>query len=188
METISHLQEPFKRQVVRRCPKCRSIFITKRECESCGYRLNFDKVGEPFGKRSFFEREELYKKIPPWKKLFGRRAHDRRLRKLDHRLGLLIDYCLDEFDGDEEKRNLFFIEIRAIGDALVHAGGERYLSKAKERCTGSSMPFLIQSLEVQKELGFDLKKWTLLMRAVTLAAILTTLALVFYPYAFLFAR
>ena len=42
------------------CPKCHSYFVSEDECESCGFQINFDVVGNEFGPRSFFFMKEVF--------------------------------------------------------------------------------------------------------------------------------
>lgn len=53
-------------QVKGECPKCKSYFLTEKECESCGFQLNFDVIGNDFGPRSFYFMKELFIENDSW--------------------------------------------------------------------------------------------------------------------------
>jgi len=47
------------------CPSCKSYFLTDDECQSCGFQLKFDRIGKPFGERSFYYYKHNYIKSWP---------------------------------------------------------------------------------------------------------------------------
>jgi hypothetical protein len=48
------------------CPKCSSYYLNDSECESCGFQLNFDVVGNDFGPRSFYFMKEFFVDNQSW--------------------------------------------------------------------------------------------------------------------------
>lgn len=103
------------------CPKCGSIFITSSFCESCGLQFSFDRLGEPFGERSFFcIKEDFEDKFKLRYFLFKlglskRDEHIERYKtKLLRRFEVLSCYFFLASDSNREKRRLFVYEAKEI--------------------------------------------------------------------------
>ena len=45
---------------IKKCFSCGSIYITPKECESCGLQFRLHELGEPLGPRSFFTLRENF--------------------------------------------------------------------------------------------------------------------------------
>ncbi len=100
-EYIQHPKEIGKEIRIQRCPKCHSIYLEDKLCESCGFQLDFDPLGGPLGERSFFFlQDEYYQSIPSLSQFFSFIPYnDRKRRKfkrnLIHRLKLIDDFMAE---------------------------------------------------------------------------------------------
>ena len=136
---------------IKRCPKCRSFYVTEQECESCGLQLTFDPVGEPFGKRS------LYGMGPA--KLRTRDNVKRYRQWLLHRLGLLQNYFTCELQDD--RRKLFLIELRELVSELLRYGEEcDFLLDKLSHLGPLSQQLLAQALQEQQQLDAKSKRFS----------------------------
>lgn len=101
------------------CPKCHSVFVTEKECEACGYQMGVDKLGEPFGLKSFFGIKEEYQFIYPWtfRLLNIGLVKEKTILKyrgvLRRRFETLMTY-FSMNKGSSEERKLFLFEAKEI--------------------------------------------------------------------------
>lgn len=131
LKTTSNPLRPFERiQVKKTCPKCGSYFVTKKECESCGFQFWVDLLGDPFGERSFFNLREQFQHQYQWHYRFAflktvkeSKVVKRYLRTLYKRFEILCGYFFDEFDKDKERRRLFLFEATEIMNEVSLWGG-----------------------------------------------------------------
>lgn len=122
---------PFERlKVQRTCPKCGSYFITKKECESCGFQFWIDLLGEPFGEKSFFSLKDDFEHQYSWYYRFfflnsvrNSKVVKRYKRSLLKRFEVLCGYFFDEFDQNKERRKLFLFEAKEIMNEIFLWGG-----------------------------------------------------------------
>lgn len=118
-----------RKEKVKTCPKCRSVFVTESECEACGYQLKFDRLGEPFDHKSFFNTREEFQHRFKLQYLLGRTSFmkdnkelKRYLRTIKNRLVTLCDYFFESEDEDQERRKLFVFEAQEIIHELLLFG------------------------------------------------------------------
>ncbi len=138
------------------CPKCHSIFVTEKECEACGYQIGIDKLGEPFGLKSFFGIRDEYQFSYPWLfRLvpFGFGLQSKGLTKyrgaLRRRFETLMTYFSLE-KGSNEERKLFLFEAREIIQEYWNCHGKlSHLWVMTERI--EEQPFFMTLIEDLKE-------------------------------------
>ena len=122
---------PFaKIKAKKQCPKCSSVFVTKKECESCGYQFWVDLLGSPFGARSFFNIRDEFQHRYTWLYRFSflesvRKGSEVKKyhRSLIKRFEILCGYFFNEFDEDKERRKLFLFEAQEIMNEVNLWGG-----------------------------------------------------------------
>lgn len=111
-----------------RCPKCQSIYVDNQSCESCGYQLAVDLLGEPLGPKSFYY---LKRDFDLYFTYFGKtlpmvlRSKDERRRfhlKIERRFSMLLDYLLSDRDGNTSRRRIFWTEMRDLCQELLQMG------------------------------------------------------------------
>ena len=139
--TVRHPQRPFERiPITKSCPECGSVFVTKKECEECGFQFWVDQLGEPFSYRSFFQIKEDYLNSLNWfdsrKPLEFRiplKSHEKYLRQMKNRFDILVGYFFEEIEPDRQKRKMFLFEAKELIWEFVFSGGEAtYLWKKIE--------------------------------------------------------
>lgn len=129
--TTSNALRPFEKvRISKVCPVCSSVFVTKKECESCGYQFWIDLLGEPFGDRSFFVLSDDFELDKPWffKLLSDERVSRHKLtrkyrRALLKRFEVLVGYFFDEQEQDRAKRKSFLFEAHKLMDEFIKYGG-----------------------------------------------------------------
>ncbi len=204
---VRHPLRPFEKIEVKDCcPDCGSVFVTKRECESCGYQFWVDLVGEPFGERSFFEIEFDYserlnflERLLPLEYRFSRSKHYRYLRYLRRRFDILVGYFFDGFDEDKKRRKLFLFEAKVLIETFGLEGGEvNFLWKSIEGHEKHPLfaPLVeaIRRANIRQNQEISLIKrlkrlrffyWlrlSFLIKTFLLSAVVIVLALIFYRY------
>lgn len=99
------------------CPKCESIFITSKECEACGYQFAIDRIGEPYGEKSFYAlKDSFIHSLPSLVRAFPRleyffKDHKRKyIFELKRRFQLLAE----QFENDPRSNSEFFIEVHDL--------------------------------------------------------------------------
>ncbi|WP_127718080.1 hypothetical protein [Halobacteriovorax sp. HLS] len=120
----SFLPRPIKDTV--RCPECKSVFIDNNECESCGFQMGFDFLGDPLGEKSFYSiRENYWEVLGPVVKLhkelefLDKSKFQRYQRKLLFRYNVLLDYFYNCRDYGLDDRNLYLQEFTDLIIELV---------------------------------------------------------------------
>ncbi|OUR98582.1 hypothetical protein A9Q84_03985 [Halobacteriovorax marinus] len=123
----SFLQRP--QREIQRCPQCESIFLDNNECESCGYQIGFDFLGDPLGEKSFYSiRESYWENLGPISKLhedfesLDPKKFNRYKRKLLFRYNVLLDYLYDQTEFRLNDRNLYLQEFTDLIIELVRYG------------------------------------------------------------------
>lgn len=123
----SFLPKPIKETV--KCPECNSVFVDNNECESCGYQLGFDFLGDPLGEKSFYSIRENYwevlgtlGKIHLDLETFDKKKFERYQRKLLFRYNVLLDYFYNKSNQRIDDRNLYLQEFTDLIIELVKYG------------------------------------------------------------------
>lgn len=123
----SFLQKP--QREIQKCPQCESVFLDNNECESCGYQLGFDFLGDPLGEKSFYSiRENYWENLGPISKLhedlesLDQKKFKRYQRKLLFRYNVLLDYLYDKSEFRLNDRNLYLQEFTDLIIELVRYG------------------------------------------------------------------
>ncbi|PIK14962.1 hypothetical protein [Halobacteriovorax sp. JY17] len=121
------LHTPIKE--IQRCHQCDSVFIDNGECETCGYQLNFDFLGDPLGEKSFYSiRESYWENLGPLTRLHGDLEHfdplnfSRYKRKMFMRYNILLDYFYNRSEYRVEDRNLYLQEFTDLIIELIKYG------------------------------------------------------------------
>lgn len=128
---VSNPLRPFEKVAVKKlCPKCGSLFVTKKECEACGYQFWVDLLGEPFGARSFFVMRDDFTHQYRWVYRFAMTSWGKQhqalvkyRRTILKRFEILCGYFFDEFDKNKERRRLFIFEAQEIIHEYALIGG-----------------------------------------------------------------
>jgi hypothetical protein len=127
----SNAVRPFEKvKISKACPSCSSVFITKKECESCGLQFWVDLVGEPFGERSFFVMQEdfifntpAFSKLLPKQRFLKLSFVQKYRRALLKRFEVLLGYFFDEVEEDRARRKVFLFEANQIIGEYVKLDG-----------------------------------------------------------------
>ena len=122
---------PFEKVTISKvCPACSSVFVTKKECESCGLQFWVDLLGEPFGERSLFVmREDFLLNLPRFSSLLPKRFFNnlkvtqKYRRSLLKRFEVLLGYFFDTTEADISKRKAFLFEATELIEEFVSSGG-----------------------------------------------------------------
>ncbi|MCK5882748.1 MAG: hypothetical protein KAG61_03600, partial [Bacteriovoracaceae bacterium] len=127
---VAHTQflQDIPERIILRCPKCKSIYVDDGECESCGFRLGLDRLGDPLGERSYYAISESYLKehsvfgIELPQLFYSKRKKDKYLRQLNFRFTILLDYFLSDRDCNQVRRRVFWSELKTITWKMVQLG------------------------------------------------------------------
>lgn len=110
------------------CPKCQSYYVDQSQCESCGFRLHFDILGEPLGPKSYYyqkkEFDDCYRYFGKQLSPFFRSVKDKKKLSLhlERRFGVLLDYLLSDADAGTARRRIFWVEMRDLCAYLIATG------------------------------------------------------------------
>lgn len=114
---------------IKRCPYCKSVFLTDKACESCGRSLRYHPIGEPFGAKSFYGIKERYIenqntliKIFPIFENKNSNIAKSYVRNLSKRFTDLISAFNTDHQIETHQRKLFYIENIEIIDELLLYG------------------------------------------------------------------
>lgn len=118
----------------KRCPHCQSVFIDDQKCDACGVNLNYSRVGDAYGTRSFYGIKEKYvdtlstlAKIYPIFEDKNSNVAFAYTRHLTKRFALLIDaFSKDEIKEQESKR-LFYLELKDLMFEMLEYGKDAKL-------------------------------------------------------------
>ena len=123
-------------EVTKKCPKCQSVFITEKECESCHYQFNVEAVGSPYGFKSVtYIRSDFANDFPyisflkdnfSYKVSSSFPAVIEYRRKLNRRREVLCRYLFESVNGDRETRKLFFTELLDVSYELINLDTDVY--------------------------------------------------------------
>ncbi|MBT3586935.1 MAG: hypothetical protein HN509_18635 [Halobacteriovoraceae bacterium] len=120
--------ESVEKHLIFSCPHCQSVFVTENQCESCGYQFKVDRLGEPYGNRSFFNmfsyQADPYYWLSPGRKSKDKAARSHYLRQLFFRLSKIFDYLFGEIEADLIKRKHFLFEAKEIINEFTIQGGD----------------------------------------------------------------
>jgi ribosomal protein S27AE len=118
----------------RLCPKCGSFFVDESACEACGYQLQKDYLGPPFGDKSFFFLNQDFLDERPkfcpdwvWRDHFFTKKHQKFKRALYHRFQLLKSYFFEHVDSSLDRRKQFLFEFRQVIKTYIFLGGDASL-------------------------------------------------------------
>ncbi len=114
---------------IKRCPYCKSVFLTDKSCESCGRSLLYHPIGEPFGAKSFYGMKERYienqnalvKFFPIYENKNSNIAKSY-VRNLSKRFTDLVSAFNSDNLIESHQRKLFYVESIEIIDELLLYG------------------------------------------------------------------
>ncbi len=123
-ESLNIPQSAYK--PVKRCPSCKSVFLTDNLCEACGRSLQYHPIGEPFGPKSFYGIKEryvesqhaLYRFFPQFEDKTSKYANSYK-RNLSKRFTDLLEAFHSDEEMVKENRKLFYAESMEIIDELL---------------------------------------------------------------------
>ncbi len=147
------LRETPKRDILR-CPKCKSVYVDDGECESCGFRLDLDRLGDPLGERSFYALMESYEKDHTFfgirfsKLFYSREREEAFIRKLQFRFDVLLDYFLSEKDYNNYRRRVFWTEFKTLVWEMIRRGVSHNAIADKVESHSGHMEYRIVSSEI----------------------------------------
>jgi hypothetical protein len=99
------------------CPKCESLFITSRECEACGYQFAIDRLGEPYGEKSFYAlKDSHFSSLPApmrvWPSL--EKYMTSKVRKYLFELKRRFQLLADAFENDPRPNSEYAVEVKDL--------------------------------------------------------------------------
>lgn len=95
------------------CPECHSIYIKENRCDDCGRLIKIDRLGNPFGPRSFYALKEKYlDSLPCLVKFFPFFEDYSGTKALRYKRELFLR--LKAFGEEERLDDLFIIEINDL--------------------------------------------------------------------------
>lgn len=121
------------------CPKCDSVFVTSKECESCGFQLKLNFIGEPLDRKSFYTMQDKYVRAIK-KAFFSSTKKDLRKeykRAIWHRFDVLLNHFPDP---ENEHFSFFSIELKDLVEELLIFNMS--VDKLKFKCVQSEVPAL----------------------------------------------
>ena len=145
-EKLEPLSSPHSRPVIpssvykpaKRCPSCKSVYLTDTSCEDCGRSLLYHPVGEPFSSKSLYGfKERYYVTFPLFMKFFpffedkrgaAAKFYSRQLMK---RFEDLINAFGIENTIELKNRRYFYVEIMELMDELLRYGVDSNILKQK---------------------------------------------------------
>lgn len=113
---------------IKRCPKCQSVYLDNEQCESCGFNLAVDHLGEPLGKKSYYGMKQAYLEMHRyWGMTLPEFLHEKELRKgyffkLKRRYSILLDYLLSDRDSGSRRRPIYWTEMKDLITDLMDKG------------------------------------------------------------------
>ncbi|MBP5296705.1 MAG: hypothetical protein J6Y94_05170 [Bacteriovoracaceae bacterium] len=112
-------------QVIKRCPRCSSIFVEKNYCEACGFQFRYNQLGLPWEGNGIFKLQEKWAaqlhaamKLP-WdqRKAAYRKADKQFFWRAVRRWQQLL-----ELGGQVEDKRLLHLELETILSCLPWQG------------------------------------------------------------------
>lgn len=105
------------------CPSCKSFFITKKECQSCGIKFDQDFLGKPFGEKSFYVKgNDFWSYYPVPNLVYSGVIKDDTITEykdyLKRRAKILIRHLLSS-DLKSEFSNPYFLEFSDLMEEYV---------------------------------------------------------------------
>ena len=129
---------------IKKCPRCQSVYLTDKECEACGFQLNFNFIGKPFGHMCFYDIQENFYRMGSLRKLvyfIVDKKYSRYLKyelAIKRRLDNLLKYFFDHIDPVEANRKYFYLELTHLVAEFEKLGLKKYLSqKIKDKVMSS---------------------------------------------------
>ena len=120
---------------IKKCPRCQSVYLTDKECEACGFQLNFNFIGKPFGHMCFYDIQENFYRMGSLRKLvyfIVDKKYSRYLKyelAIKRRLDNLLQYFFDHIDPVEANRKYFYLELTHLVAEFEKLGLKKYLSQ-----------------------------------------------------------
>lgn len=125
-------------QPVKRCPNCRSVYLSDDKCEACGRSLSFHIVGEPFSSKSLYGlKERFYDSLPAYVRFFPilenkkSPAAQSYRRHLNKRFNDLLQALTSELIVDTANRRYFFVELLELIDELLRYGESPHIMRSR---------------------------------------------------------
>jgi len=129
---------------IKKCPRCQSVYLTDKECEACGFQLNFNFIGKPFGHMCFYDIHENFYRMGTLRKLAYFTIDKKYSRYLKYELAIkrrldnLLKYFFDHIDPVEANRKYFYLELTHLVAEFEKLGLKKYLSqKIKDKVMSS---------------------------------------------------
>jgi len=183
---------------VKRCPSCKSVFLTDNLCEACGRSLLYHPIGEPFGPKSFYGIKEryvegqhaFYRFFPQFEDKTSKYANSYK-RNLSKRFTDLLEAFHSDEELVKENRKLFYAESMEIIDELLRYNVsalmiQTVLEENDASLVGRELLFYLQNTQanIQAEKKWqqsflDFKLWGVLRVEFALKALLITATILF---------
>ncbi|MBT7610658.1 MAG: hypothetical protein HN576_12940 [Bacteriovoracaceae bacterium] len=139
IDKSSHALKYVPNYPTKTCPKCDSIFVTTKECESCGFQMNLNLIGEPLDRKSFYSLQEKY--VKDFKKTYftstRNKLKEEYKRAIWHRFDILLGFFPDP---ENEQFSFFSIELKDLVEELLVFGINA--DQLKFKCSQSEVPAL----------------------------------------------
>jgi hypothetical protein len=114
------------RQTIKRCPRCRSVFIDDQQCQSCGLQKRYFAMGEPLSERSFYGLKDHYVESLPGliqhvPLLERKRSPLARIyqKKLLARFDELLEFFVHDANKDPNQWGLYYLELKDLLKELL---------------------------------------------------------------------
>jgi len=124
----------------KRCPNCQSFYLTDTECESCGFQLDFDRMGKPFDERSFYNYKDDYWECQPFyvKLMNSLENKNSELcgiyrKQLNHRFDDFMKFVAKWYVGDEHTPHYLFELSDLIKEMVIYNVPTRYISESLQK-------------------------------------------------------
>ncbi|MBL6990979.1 MAG: hypothetical protein ISR65_14435 [Bacteriovoracaceae bacterium] len=159
----------------KKCNKCNSIFVGESKCEVCGIQLEFDKLGDPLGERSFFTKKSEYwnsqSKIIwryPYLERKRSKATQRYKRSMFNRYEVLVEYFANphNLSGDRYNKNahvLYFYELKSLIKEMIsyNTTGQTLIKKLHKFEVSDELSTTFANMIKQQEQAYLDQKVTL---------------------------
>jgi hypothetical protein len=88
----------------RKCPKCESVFVSKDDCETCGFQFSFKEMKHPTDERGFYGLQEYFWETrgfrEKWLSLENSDSFHSYIRKIQFRYDTLVAYLTSNPERD----------------------------------------------------------------------------------------
>lgn len=138
---------------VRTCPRCFSYYLIDSKCEECGFILQEERWGKPYGERSFFSLKENYwTQAPIWMKHFPILETKSSQATKEYKKLLLLRYrhLLDFFSQNatvHPYRTHFYFELKClVMELLDYPGSLDFMINALSHLSDSRMSPIFEEI------------------------------------------